>query len=275
MCSTSREAMTASAAQQEFEDVDGQDPDGQYPERLDRVVRNDPVVHVHRVDGPDQPEQVDGDGGHRDMAVDRPQIPDRAPEPVPVSRHGRMAGAQVRTVAHPQEQDRAGEGLLQFRDRQGPGAAAAFRQQDFRVAPCQPHQHAGMTACKLQHAGQVERRNVGDQASSCRARLQPGAIGGAQEQRRRRLLGMERQPRTQCLDADRPAQQRGGDGEASEQRIVVARIGGPARRALGGGGAGFAAAGVGKLRFGGLDHARRHHESRAGLRRRPGPMGDP
>ena len=74
--------ITPQAAHHDGEEIDHRDSDGEHPERLHRMVGDDPVIDDHNEEGAHEAEGVDQKGGDQDIPIDAPGLEDGPPEPV-------------------------------------------------------------------------------------------------------------------------------------------------------------------------------------------------
>jgi hypothetical protein len=211
----------AQRTHQQVEPEDDRRADREHPESLDREVRYDPVVHIHREERRDEREQIDQQGGDQRFPVDRPALRDGTPEPVPGAWRRARFAARVDPQPRPNEDRMTRVTRGQLRER-GFAHAAGFRLQQLEAARVSPrYQHAGLPVIEQHHGRQRERGDFLQRTPDelCR---QAGAGGRTDEQVGSQPFVGYGKPGGERIGGPGFAEQSGQVREAREQWIARA-----------------------------------------------------
>ena len=213
------------AAQQAEHQVDHEQqdhPQRQHPQGLDRAVGNHPVIDVHHEQRHGQRDDVDQQGRAQHVAVDRPLVGQRSPEPVAQPDFADFRRAPVEAEMRPCIDGDAAVTPREFVPRELDRTLTGFREQQAGgIAGLVPaKQDTGFIAGGQQNDRQQRRVDALQRTPHDLGR-EPGAIGGAGEQRGCQRTLFQRQPGGQRGTGRRaPVETRQFD-QAIEQRVVV------------------------------------------------------
>ncbi len=192
----------------------------QHPQRLDGVVGDHAVVHVHGEQRQCDGEQVDHERRQHHIAIEQLVLGQRPPEPVPLLDLADFGGARIEAELGAGENGEAGIAGSQFIARQQGLGLAQFGEDQARglAVPSPAQQYAGLVVVEQQYRRkeggiQPVQRLADDIAGEA------GALGRAPEQRRGQAVVDQRQAIDGTLAAQRAAVRMHHHEQAFEQGV--------------------------------------------------------